>query len=71
MMPTLPTPFNLNLNDLNQLPFARWQEVSEAYEVLGDAEKRKQYDAFGTSQDREERTGPIRHSNIRWTYKVI
>jgi molecular chaperone DnaJ len=30
---------------------ARFKEINEAYQVLGNAEKRKQYDQFGTTFD--------------------
>ncbi len=35
--------------DQNKGDKTRFQEVSEAYEVLGDENKRKQYDMYGTT----------------------
>jgi DnaJ-class molecular chaperone len=32
-------------------------EISEAYEVLSDDEKRKKYDAFGADWERHQRSG--------------
>ena len=37
---------------------AKFKEVQAAYDVLKDAEKRKQYDAFGTPNGRRGRPGP-------------
>lgn len=45
--------FNLDQNKGDKTKF---QEVSEAYEVLGDEKKRKQYDTFGVAG--EEAAGP-------------
>ncbi|CAM1329660.1 DNAJA3 (predicted), partial [Pycnogonum litorale] len=36
----------------------KFQEVSEAYEVIGDDTKRKQYDQFGTTTDFGSASGP-------------
>ena len=53
----------------------RFQEASEAYEVLSDAEKRKDYDYFGGtgSQTGGQNTGtggPRRQAGRQWSYQV-
>ena len=52
------------------------QEASEAYEVLSDEQKRREYDTFGSSPSgtQQQQHNPFsqtgRQGNIRWEYKV-
>ena len=48
---------------------ARFKEINEAYEVLGDAEKRKRYDALGANwRGGQEFTPPPGFENIRFDF---
>lgn len=50
----------------------KFQEVSEAYEILSDDTKRKEFDAFGTTTEQMNRNGaagPTGHGfNQHWQY---
>ena len=39
------------LNPLPTLPPLQFQEISHAYSVLSDADKRKKYDLYGEDED--------------------
>jgi len=57
--------------DVNKEPGAqeRFQEISEAYEVLGDAEKRKRYDQLGSNwQQGQEFTPPPGWENVHFDF---
>lgn len=57
--------------DINKNPGAqnRFQEISEAYEVLGDAEKRKRYDELGANwKQGQEFTPPPGWENIQFEF---
>lgn len=57
--------------DVNKTPDAkaRFQEISEAYEVLGDAEKRKRYDRFGANwKHGEDFTPPPGGGNVHFDF---
>ncbi|XP_021364097.1 dnaJ homolog subfamily A member 3, mitochondrial-like isoform X2 [Mizuhopecten yessoensis] len=47
---------DVNKNDANAA--SKFQEVSEAYEVLSDESKKRQYDTFGTTTDAGGRADP-------------
>ncbi len=49
--------YHPDVNPDNQTAEAKFKEISEAYEVLSDADKRKKYDQFGQYWQQAERTG--------------
>ncbi|XP_023321976.1 protein tumorous imaginal discs, mitochondrial-like [Eurytemora carolleeae] len=57
--------------DTNKDPDAakKFQEVSEAYEVLGDEDKRKQFDAYGTIGDQFGGMGGGGYQQAGWDFK--
>uniref|UniRef100_A0A146LZ74 DnaJ homolog l(2)tid, mitochondrial n=1 Tax=Lygus hesperus TaxID=30085 RepID=A0A146LZ74_LYGHE len=61
-----------NKNDPNAAK--KFQEVSEAYEVLSDDTKRKQYDQWGTTSEQMGRegagTGPGNMGGFNWQYRA-
>ena len=48
----------------------KFKEAQEAYAVLSDAEKRKQYDQFGHAARRRTNDGPMKGSNLRTSVRI-
>ncbi|KAA0187066.1 Lethal (2) tumorous imaginal disc, partial [Fasciolopsis buskii] len=59
---------DVNKNDSNAAQ--KFQEVSEAYEILGDESKRKQYDSFGPSNARSSGFGNQQYSGFEYHSQI-
>lgn len=68
--------YHPDVNKDNQAAAKKFQEASEAYEVLSDEQKRKEYDTFGSSPSgpQQQQHNPFsqqgRKGNFRWEYKA-
>ena len=67
---TLAKKYHPDLNPGDKEAERRFKEINEAYQVLGDEQKRKKYDAFGSSSNFEHGThfDPSQYGQYRRTY---
>ncbi len=59
--------FHPDVNRNDKGAEAKFKEISEAYEVLSDAEKRKQYDLFGSNWENMSRTGGAQDGDFHFS----